>query len=346
MFSDLWKRITQVFRQVPCDWEFRDGTPTEGPYIHGTSILALSFSPDDSLLALAGGGALPRADSTVRLVDSVTQKNVRTMFGHTHGIHDLSFDPETGMLASASFDYSVLLWDLREEDVIYLLGQDQKTKGYSHFTSSGSVLIVGEYDYYDGPHSLHVYDLPQRRMTFSYQLPAEQGVSALCVSPDSRFVAFTSGDQNAASPARLRVLDLSEYTIVVDHQLDGYSVFDLVFIDDETILAGVDGGDFGEFEAGLVLIETESGAIRWKKELGGIGVVLAAHPSQPYVAVGFSSPELLFYRTSDWTVSGRHPLKSSDEYGTVCSLAFTHAGDRLAYGTSAGNFDIIEFPTD
>jgi len=146
MFFDVWKKLTSAFNRVPANWEFRDGDDTDGPYVHGTSILTLSFAPDDSLLAIAGGGCLPYADSTIRLIDPVTKKNVRTLAGHVCGIHDLSFDIETGVLASASFDYSVFLWNLNKEDVIYLIGDDYKTKGYSRFTRTRSLLTIGEYD--------------------------------------------------------------------------------------------------------------------------------------------------------------------------------------------------------
>ena len=342
MFSDIWNRLTSVFRHVPANWKILDGDETDGPYVHGTSVLALCFSPDDSLLALAGGGMLPHADPTIRLIDPVTGKNVRTLLGHTCGIHDLSFDSETGLLASASYDYSICLWDLNEEDVIFLLGADQKTKGHSQFTPDGSLLAIGEYDCYEGPHSLHIYDLARRRMVFRHSLPDEQGITALAVSPDSRYVAFTTGNQDDSNSARLGLFDTRKSRIVLDRAVKGFSFYDIAYVEHDAILAGVTGRVFGDFQAGLILIDLKSGTVKWKEKLGGVRVTLAVHPSQEHVAFGFESDELRFYRTSDWTISGSHPFK---RFGAehVCSLAFTHEGDRLAYGTSAGTFDIVEF---
>ena len=180
-------------------------------------------------------------------------------------------------------------------------------------------------------------------MVFRQSFANKQGVTAMSVSADSRFVAFTSGNQNHDHPSRLGVLDTSSNQIVADHVIDGCNVYDIAYIGSDTILAGVYGGEFGEFDAGLLLIETDSGAIRWREHLGGIGVNLAVHPSQELVAVGFKSPDLRFYKTSDWSQHGSHTFKVTEDVSErVTSLAFMHAGDRLAFGTSSGRFDIIE----
>jgi len=124
---EVWKRLTHEYPRQPASWKFVDGDETEGSYVHSSPVLAMSFSPDDSVLAIAGGGFLPRSDPTIRLIDSTTLKNTRTLMGHVHGIHDISFDRETGILASASHDYSVCLWNLSADDVIFLYNQCHRT---------------------------------------------------------------------------------------------------------------------------------------------------------------------------------------------------------------------------
>lgn len=200
---ELWKSLRRSFRFAPAQWEVVDGDDTEGVYKHGTTILGLSFSPDDTILALAGGGCIPGVDSSVRLIDVATKKNVRTLHAHVCGVHDVSFDPGTGILASASFDYAVHLWDLDKEDVIFLRGEDFKTKGYCRFTREGSLLAVGEYDYYEAPHSFYVYDLKAQKNVFEFALPDELGVTSVALSPDSTFLAVTACDRNQCKASRL-----------------------------------------------------------------------------------------------------------------------------------------------
>lgn len=344
---DIWKRLCQSFRLAPAQWEVTDGDETEGAYQHGTSILGLSFSPDDSILAIAGGGCIPGADSSIRLIDVATKKNVRTLHAHVCGVHDVSFDPQTGILASASFDYAVHLWDLEKEDVIFLRGEDAKTKGYSKFTREGSLLAIGEYDYYEAPHSFYVYDLKAQRNVFEHALPDELGVTSMALSPDSTFLAVTACDQNETKPSRLFLVQLGTFEIVQEHVFEGVGFYDLAFVGGhDRLIGGVSGGTFDEFESGLIEIDVHSGSIRRSEFLGGIGVNIACHPHCTEVAVGFEGSKIRFYDSRDWSILREHRFKGDDDAGSLCSLGYSRRGDLLAYGVSTGEFGIIETTGD
>lgn len=339
----LWKRLCQSFRLAPAQWEVAEGDETEGAYQHETSILGLSFSPDDTLLALAGGGCIPGVDGSVRLIDVATMKNVRTLHAHVCGVHDVSFDPETGILASASFDYAVHLWNLEREDVIFLRGEDDKPKGSCRFTRKGSLLVVGEYDYYEDPHSFYIYDLKTQRNVFEFVLPDELGVTAVAFSPDSMYLAVSAGDKCQFKPTRLFLVQLGTFEIVQEHAFDGIGFFDLAFLGGhDRLIAGVCDGDFGEFESGLIEIDAHSGDIRWREPLGGIGVNISCHPHSSEVAIGFEGSSIRFYDSKDWRFIREHRFKDDDDDGSLCSLAYSNSGDLLAYGLSTGEFGVIE----
>lgn len=344
--TDIWKRLCQSFRLAPANWEVTEGDETESAYQHGTSILGLSFSPDGSILALAGGGCIPGVDSSVRLIDVATKKNVRTLHAHVCGVHDVSFDPQTGILASASFDYAVHLWDLEKEDVIFLRGEDEKTKGYSRFTRDGSLLAIGEYDYYEAPHSFYVYDLKAQKNVFEHALPDELGVTSMSVSPDSTFLAVTACDQNQTKPSRLFLVQLGTFEIVREHVFEDVGFYDLTFVDGHRLIGGVSGGAFDEFESGLIEIDPHSGEIRWSELLGGIGVNLACLPHSTEIAVGFEGSKIRFYDSKDWKMIREHRFKGDDDLGGLCSLACSNDGDLLAYGLSTGEFGILELGGD
>lgn len=342
MFQKLWERICSSFQLVPANWQFADGDEHDGAYVHSTSVLGLSFSPDDSLLALAGGGCLPGADGSVRIIDVATRGNTRTLFSHSHGIHDVSFDPSTGILASASFDYSVNLWNLLSEDVIFLRGEDAKTKGFSKFTASGSLLAIGEYAYYDPPHSVYLYDLSKQKNVLEMALPNGLGVSSLAHSSDSKIMAFTASGHQNSNPAWLYVLCLDSHEIQLQINLGKICFYDLGFVDDSyRLIGGVSGGPFDEFESGLVEINVDSGEIRSSECLGGIGVKIACRPNSTEVAVGFGGSHIRFYDAKDWKVIDEYRFKPDDEVAGVSCLSYSNSGQLLAFGLSNGRFDII-----
>lgn len=81
--------------------------PDESDWIH-----ALAFSRCGKYLA--GGGGWNRETKQVPLLlwEIATGKNLATFYGHTTDIQGLAFSPGSALLASASFDGTILLWDI------------------------------------------------------------------------------------------------------------------------------------------------------------------------------------------------------------------------------------------
>jgi WD40 repeat protein len=337
--KSIWQKLIKVFRMAPVNWCIESGAPTDGPYEHSTSILAIAWANDDSFLALAGGGCIPFTDGSVRIIDPHTKRNIKTLVAHVCGVHDVSIDPSTGMLASASFDYAVHLWNLDAEDIIFLRGEDGECKGFCEFSSAGSLLAIGEYDYYAGQHSFYIYSLPRQKNIFEQTLPHGMGVTAMSLSKDGNYLVVAARDQNEMQPTHLYIVQISSLEVVKEHVLDeSIGFYDLVFTGNGLEMAGLCNGD--EFEAVLHHIDGHSGKILGTMPVGGIGGALSMHPEGIELAVGNKDRNITFYSTSTWSVLRTRPPQP-EEQGSICSLAYSRDGKRLAYGLSSGFFDII-----
>jgi RNA polymerase sigma factor (sigma-70 family) len=102
----LWNALTgKELRQIPL--------PQEPPARINRSLNqpgALVFSPDGQTLAWAGLNLKTGADSTIRLWEAATGKELRT-WDEPDGISALSFSPNGKCLAAGTTQGEVLLWD-------------------------------------------------------------------------------------------------------------------------------------------------------------------------------------------------------------------------------------------
>jgi WD40 repeat protein len=86
--------------------------------------LAFKFalSPDERLVALGYSKSLKRPLARVALVSAATGAPVRMLDSHTDSISELAFSPDGRLLASASDDKTIKIWDVATGQVKTLAG--------------------------------------------------------------------------------------------------------------------------------------------------------------------------------------------------------------------------------
>ncbi len=73
----------------------------------------LAFSPCGRYLASGTWWKKDLEQMSIHLWEVATGENVHTFWGHPTDIHDLAFSPDSELLASGSYDGTILLWDMK-----------------------------------------------------------------------------------------------------------------------------------------------------------------------------------------------------------------------------------------
>jgi WD40 repeat protein len=107
---------------------------------HTSYVNCLAISPDGSTL-ISGS-----ADTSIKLWDFATGKELRTLNGHTSYVNALAISPDGKILASGGADTTILIWDLATGRILHTL------RGHAGFINalsinrSGNLLASGSAD--------------------------------------------------------------------------------------------------------------------------------------------------------------------------------------------------------
>ncbi len=78
-------------------------------------VFSVVFSPDGKYLASGS------RDTTVKLWNVESQKEVATLQGHSRSVRSVAFSPDGKYLASGSYDKTIKLWSVESQKEITML---------------------------------------------------------------------------------------------------------------------------------------------------------------------------------------------------------------------------------
>jgi WD40 repeat protein len=340
MDDSAWQQLCEQFPLAPADFRIeraeqrtKPGRPLQGG---NRPVIALAFSPDSTSLAASGGGLIPgAADICVFDVASRELRNICRY--HCMGVFNLAFDPRTGLLASASHDYSVVLWALERDDAIFVVGGPDAGISRNAARFIGTRIIIADGMTFAGERAtLTTIDLATRNIRVLFELDGDLGIGRLAVLPQEELLIAAIDDQRLPGPAEIRCVTL-DGTERARFQLE-VSLYDLAALDARTLVAT---GSFGGGETEVLVLDAASRQVRARRTLGPeIGANVAGSPGGDRVAVAYDrGVEICRLKSLEPELQ----LTLADEH--ACSVAWSPDGAWIAVGTLERTVRLFEAKT-
>jgi WD40 repeat protein len=151
---------------------------------HFSAIISAVFSPDGKLI-LTGG------DTTARLWDVETGKQIQTLEEHTDRVTSVAFSPDSKRVVTGSEDNTARLWEVQTGKQLHIFeGHTSWVHGVA-FSPDGQFVLTGSKD-----RTARLWDVQsgkQRHNLQGHSAPVE----SVAFSPDGRFILTGSRDKTA-----------------------------------------------------------------------------------------------------------------------------------------------------
>jgi len=188
-------------------WKPPSRRPT-GHLRFGDEVYSLAFSPDGRTLAVAGS-----ADQGAGLYDVVSRKRRGSLTGHTNWIQELEYSPDGTIIATASDDYTIRLWNASTGKTVRVLTGHTAPVYEVAFSPDGRILASASEDrtvrLWDSANGSRLGRLSDR----------SQKMNAVAFSSDGKTLASAAADGSVRLWSEILWRDLRELHATVCNAL-------------------------------------------------------------------------------------------------------------------------------
>lgn len=229
---------------------------------------------------------------------------------HGGSIQSIEFSPvDTALVASASDDRTVKLWDLRDNTATPLTGHTDKVNAVT-FSPDGKWLASGGND-----QVLILWDVQEKQEIATLEHILSGGspsqIISVAFSPDGKMLA-------GAGHQSVKLWDIKGWKEITTLKHDDW-VHAVVFSSDGRFLAAVDGKEMKIWD-----VKAQQVITRLEGDANWIGAIAFSPDSQTF-ASGGSQGRIKLWATSNWKV-----VREIREVSSISDLAFSPDGKTLA----------------
>lgn len=237
-FSPDGKLLASTFRNDLVKlWETSTGQEMRSLLVY-SHVGSLAFSADGRLLAAGGCGRIdfgrlpPEAcvQGEIRIWNPNTGVLIRTISAHRKLVRSVAFGPSSKLLASASEDGTVKLWEVATGREVRTLQHSDRVSSVA-FSPDGKLLASGDSIFGIAKGTVKLWEVATGREVRTLTLP--DGVYDVIFSPDGRFLAVGSRNIN--------IWDMTTGREVRTFSLGNLTVHSITFSPDGRFLASAHG---------------------------------------------------------------------------------------------------------
>ena len=272
---------------------------------HRGPVRSVVFSPDGHLIASGS------TDSTVKLWDADSGKQIKALMRHPFPILCVAFSSDSGILAAGSEAGTISLWDVNYRERIRTLKGHKEHVWSICFSHDGALLASGSQD-----STIRLWDMGSGKeiRTFSSHTDSVHSVS---FSPDSKVLASGSAD------GTVKVWDIKSGKDILTLKESTGHVNSVCFSPDGKTLAS--GSGDGIIRLWDVASGKETGTFSGHGDAIGVGDCLSFSPDGRILVSGSADNRILV-----WDISSGDTINELETHtGAVDSIAFSPDGRRM-----------------